>query len=563
MNFYGDMSVNFSNNNPYNDFIQVKTQPQAVNADSSSAQTAPIASVKVGDIDNNTDSKGHKKLFGIIGISVGSVALLTLIGLSTLSKGFASGLSKKLGNFSKNLQKKIYDLSAETKELTTSQKLKLNISKGMKSVADTLQASSNISAIKDSTASQWLKKLKLEPAIKKLNNAFKGVVTKTTKNAYIKAETSNLKFCSYLDDLAAKTGDKKLKEYAKQIRKQYTDNFSYSNYFHRTENAYKSMEGLDKEVYDILYKNEGGVLKNAKKLGSYVTTDLIAKDRTALAEKLLASKGKLSNNITDNYNNIKQILNDIKINVNPKDEKAVDIVKKLTETLESYKNVGGADEAIVREKMCKTFESDMSKLLDIFKTNTNYSQKVQQTEAKVAEFYQAIDPNVAKKGLAQDAITLIKEKYGKHSPEYTAAKEYMHKLNNNMNKAISSELNSYEKLAELQVGSAPTDILGILGPSALATAMVVNSKDKDERISKTFTSGVPILGGIGMSYYGTTRGFTGAKNLILGLGTGWVLNVVGKKVDEWYKKHIEKQNVLKNAFTALAKLQGKIIPEAK
>ena len=130
-------------------------------------------------------------------------------------------------------------------------------------------------------------------------------------------------------------------------------------------------------------------------------------------------------------------------------------------------------------------------------------------------------------------------------------------MNNNLNNAIGSELNSFDKLAELQVGSLPTDILGILGPTALGTLLVVSSKDKNERISKTLTQGVPILGGVGVTYYGTTRGWTGAKNLILGLVTGYLLNVIGSKADDLYKKYAEKQSIMKTAYDAWNKLQGK------
>ena len=61
----------------------------------------------------------------------------------------------------------IYDLSNETKKLTLSQKLKLQLSKGLQPITDALQASSNISAIKDSLFHKILKKFHLETAIKK------------------------------------------------------------------------------------------------------------------------------------------------------------------------------------------------------------------------------------------------------------------------------------------------------------------------------------------------------------------------------------------------------------
>ena len=66
---------------------------------------------------------------------------------------------------------------------------------------------------------------------------------------------------------------------------------------------------------------------------------------------------------------------------------------------------------------------------------------------------------------------------------------------------------------------------------------------------------MPILGGVGVTYYGTVRGYTGAKNLVLGLGSGWILNIIGTKVDEYVKKYRGEQKKLKSAFESWTKLQ--------
>lgn len=524
-------------------------------------QTAPppVAAVRVSDVEG--DKKGNgKKIFGIIGISVGSVALLTLIGLFTLSKGFSSGFSQKLNKLSKSLQKKIYDLSSSTKELTASQKMKLKVSQTLKPMADTMQAASNISAIKDSWIRHWLKKLKLEPVIKKMNNVFRNIVIKNTKNYYSKAESANLKFCSYLDDLIKQADDpqikSQLKDYAQKLKDSFQNNFTTAAHYERADKAYKKMYGLDEKVYNKLFGGDG-LLKNLKNAKSYVTTDYVAYDKKSLTKYLYGQKAKFSNNVNDSYNSIKQLINEIKIHVDPQDTKAVDIVKKLSEALEKYKNAAGAQEAELRKAAVQELRTEMKNLSRIFRENDQYADIVKNSHEKMTEFYKAIDVQSTQKGLAQDAITFIKEKYGKNSSQYKEAKRITNEINNNLNNAINSELNSFDKLAELQVGSLPTDILGILGPTALGTLLVVNSKDKNERISKTLTQGVPIIGGVGVTYYGTTRGWTGARNLMLGAVTSVLLNIIGTKADELYKKYAEKQSILQTAYDAWNKLQGK------
>jgi len=128
-------------------------------------------------------------------------------------------------------------------------------------------------------------------------------------------------------------------------------------------------------------------------------------------------------------------------------------------------------------------------------------------------------------------------------------------MNKKLNIALETEDITYEKLAELQVGSAPADVIGILAPTAIGAFMVANADDKQERISNTLTKGIPILGGVGVSYYGTTRGFTGVKNLALSLITGFLLNILGDKTDKFVKSHRKEQEKLKKAFEAFTKLQ--------
>ncbi len=556
------MAVNFTNS-PYKDLYkmtgvsQMRTPGSVISApDNNSA----IAAVRVGDIDNeNTkDGPSKKKIFGIIGVSVGSVALLSLIGLFTLSKGFSASFAKKISEMSDRFKNSIYELTSESKKLTPSQKLKLQVTKFMQPVADTLQASSNISAVKDSYVHHWLKKLKLEPVVDKVNKSFKNIVLKTKNNSYNEAEIAMVDFCNQL----RKTKNPVLIKKADEIQKLYAEKFSVSAHIMRSETAWNKMKNLHQQVYDTLFK-DNGLFKNLKKYRTYITTDKIDVDRKLIQKELETAKSQISNGIDDVYNSLKQALYEVKIDVNPKNKEAVSVIKQLSENIEKYKaldkTLSGGAEKLEREKIFAEIKRNLKMLSAVSRKDFQSSEKFKAAHDKINKMYQTMSFDSSKKGVAQEALSLM----DKNTPEYKAAKAYLAKMNAKLNTAIDNEMISYEKLAELQVGSAPTDILGILGPSAIATFMVVNSKDKNERISKTLTQGIPILGSIGVAYYGTTRGWTGAKNLILGALTGLILNLVGTKTDDAYKKYAEKQSILKTAFDSFNKLQIKLTPEVK
>ena len=533
----------------------------------------PPAAVNVGDINSQNlaasdtqDKQGtsHKKLFGIIGISVGSALLLTVIGLFTLSKGFSGNIARKLRKVSDSAKKAIYDLTTQSQELTESQKLKLGVHKGVQHFADAMQASSNISAVKDSAMLKLMKTLHLEKAVNSINKFFKNKLILKTKNvAYNEAEYATIEFCNYLENLAKIKNNPELARKAKQIMADYSAKFSTPNHVKRSEEAWQSMQGLHTDVYNRLFKQKGGFFKNLKQLRSYVTTDIIAPRRGVIDRDIKNAKANISNNMTDVNDAIKEAFNNLKISINPRNDKAVDIVKKINKLLEESKNLKGKSEANSRAALFSSIKEYLDELSHIARKDIKNPEDYKLAQHRISKFYEIIKPDFYKKGLAQEAITDVKQMFeqGAQSKEYKLAHKYMKNMNAKLNNAIYQEMNVYEKMAELAVGSAPSDIVGILAPTALGVGMVVNADNKDERISKTLTQGVPILGGVGVTYYGTVRGYTGAKNLLLGLGSGWLLSIIGTQADSFVKKYRNEQHKLKAAFDSWTKLQKSQTPQ--
>lgn len=556
------MTINFQTSNqansPYKSFYAFveknsEIQPERQYQDS-------VATVSIGDIEDGSKKtkRDRKKLFGIIGISVGSGLLLTLIALLTLSKGSSGHLSNKFRHLSNKIKSTIQELSVETEKLTLSQKMKLRFIKTIQPITDILQASSNFTAVKDSVSHKLLKKFRMETMVTKINKFFKNnVVLKTKNDAYQKAELSILEFCNFLNKVSDESQNPLFKQNADKLLDMYAKTFSTTAHFKRSEQAWQSMQGLDVRVYNKLFKQDGGFFKNIKQLKSYVTMDMVANERKNLVRELFAAKSAISNDVDDVYTLIKQAFNDLKLDINPKNEKAVGLVKEITELFRNAKKLSGKNEISTRQELTLKVKKLLLELRAATDSFGDDKKTVSNVTSKIENLFECLSDKSMRKGFAQDIITNLKD-----DPEqYFQAKKLMDKMNDKLNVAVASEVTAFEKLAELQVGSVPTDILGILVPSAIATGLIINSDDKNERISTTLTQGIPILGGIGVSYYGTTRGFTGVKNLILGIVTTLALNTFGTKADELFKKYMEKQNELKSAFDSWTKLQAKQLEE--
>ena len=543
------MTVNFSENafnTMLNSVQRTQEKPAAPKLSDPKYATGKIASVQIKDVQK--EKTGHR---GLIGLSIGATVLGGIAALFVLTKGFSGGFYRKIANLSDDLKKRAYDLTADVQNPTTWQKIKLTGTKIMQPVLDSFQSISNINVLKDGGVMLAAKWLKLTPIVDKINNVFKGIVLKTQRNTYNEAEYATIKFVNVVDKIAKDTKNKELEQLASDIRKKYSPTFGTDAHYGRSEKFWESIKLLHGRVWNTLLQTRKN--KDISKYKSYITLDLTAPKRMGIKKELLEAKKYITNGIEDNYKALKNELKRIKINVKTKDEKAVDYVQKLSKDFEIYRKLNGTKEAVERAEVAKRADKVMEEMLVYMERNQNISD----IEEAVKNIRNILNPEFSKKGKAQEIVTIVKNQFGKNSSEYLSVTQNLENFSKKLDKAINTEMDAYEKMSELRVGSAPTDILGIFVPIGIATWLVTNAKTKDERVSKTLTQGIPILGGIATTYYGTTRMFTGPKNIAMGLGTAYALNIIGTQMDNWYKSYCEKQSLFKATLASLKAYQEK------
>lgn len=535
----------------YNNFL-----PQAQNSvkkkdDAQNVQEKPLASVLVSEVEQ--PKSGIKKY--VAGISIGGGILLTLIAGAFLSKGVSGGVNRRIREFSRKLSKKTFDLKADYKNLTLKQKISLKLAQAMKPIANLLEASSNLNVFKDGFVTKCFKELHAMPLFDKINGSFKNVVLKTKNNAYKNSEMSMVKFCNYAENLAkdSRAKGQNLDMLADNVANSYFANFSTQHHFKRSQEMWESLADLHERVWNSfnIFKKENNIFSktNRSRLKTYMTMKECEKERNSVGDFIKSRKKLISNNITDNYNELTKAYDDLKTIIDPKDNRSVELMRDISQKIEKYKRLNGAKELEERAQLGKELGENLAEL------KKHLISKKVDINKQIAHFENVLNPKTAGKGQVQEILTRIKETFGKESPEYKQAKKYADELNKNLNHAISTEMTAYEKLAELQMGSAPTDIIGILAPAALGTALVIKADTKDQRITNTLTQGIPILGGIGTAYYGTTRMLTGPTNMALGLISGALLGIVGAKVDDLRKSYQEKQNAFKKEFETMKNAQ--------
>ena len=119
-------------------------------------------------------------------------------------------------------------------------------------------------------------------------------------------------------------------------------------------------------------------------------------------------------------------------------------------------------------------------------------------------------------------------------------------VENRMKKANFTECVEYfDKKRDLVLGGAPTDIVTALGGIALSGVAISTADNKDERISRLITSGLPVIAGLGTSLALTGMLFSGIKGLAIGGLTGLGFNFVGEKADD-IRMAAKQKNIIKN-----------------
>ncbi len=106
-----------------------------------------------------------------------------------------------------------------------------------------------------------------------------------------------------------------------------------------------------------------------------------------------------------------------------------------------------------------------------------------------------------------------------------------------LNNAIRTEANDlFDKMRDVKIGSAPTDILSMAGTAGLMGVYLAQAEDKDQRVEVALTTGVPLGLGMIATTFATMKMYAGIKSLTFGAITTFIANTIGKVINKQYQK---------------------------
>lgn len=513
--------------------------------------------------DNKKKEVQKEKALGLI---ISNIALVSALGGYALFKGLPGGTYKHLNKLVQKLEEKI-----GTGSSSSLLQLYNALLKGTRSAVNRTRSVNNFTSFKDLLFKKIMSKTKITSKIHEgTTRLFEGMSKRTVNRRYGVFDNALSNLFMSLDKINSKIPEKTVTingvtkssaewiEETKRLRAQVAErvklNFGQQARDTRYTQMKQACEGLEDRVLEKSWEglskdaklNENmRALKDSDIAQTFIAEDLLAVDKLNMQRRVGAMRSEVTRNIDDNYNEVKNLLDSISKCLEPIDKKSHEALKSIKERLLLYKKLSGPNEARFREQVNNDLLESMKGFTEVIKnSDMKYDSKSVENILEGVKSMEGI-LTTDKKGDLQEILTIYKELLPK--AEYQQLRKQTESVTGAFDKAIKTETEDFfDKLRDLKLGSAPTDVMSILislGSVGLALGLADN---KDERTSATLKYGIPAVGGIATALVLTSNLVSGFTGMGLGLLSSLLLNEIGDGVDKFRKNVIKHNEYVKN-----------------
>ena len=445
----------------------------------------------------------------------------------------------------------------EIPQLTAIQNVYFKLSQGWKKIFEWIGATNNLTAAKDIGFKALCDKIYLTKPMNWITNQFKKITIATSRKAYEKARniTDNniAELRKILPDIKDIQLRKTMEEYINKLQQEVSGITTATTRQQRLDRIEANTQNLGKEVGEELLDIVKDLKNKGEKLRLYRTEVLASKGKKELADELRTARRSFTYDINDKTKELNTICDFVRQAVKNEDYDSKVILKDIRKLIKKYSSVKGEKEKTERLEVIKELNSKVAQLKNQFTKNGKYSQETQKViEGKTEEITSILDNTTDDMGTIEKMLTALKTAgFKKENPKACARATALTKeIKKAAETAFDSEMKLYDKFAEYSVGSAPTDAVGMLLPIILGGYAVSKGENKDEKLSATLKAGIPIIGGVATTFIAAAKMMTNMQGLLIGMATGLVLNALGSKADESYKRYQENSLFTQKAIAA-------------
>ena len=502
-----------------------------------------------------TPDKARKtKNLTTIGLSIAGATVLTAATIFLVLKGGTKGLTRNFEKLRDHLERQLLKSKLDGHgEMTFTNKVYVYMIKSLDTLARKTEVVNNFTSVKDVAFKKMMGVngffAKMHDSITRL---FEKIGRKSVKNAYSSTNGRiteiNLLRKSIEDalvkgdiyDIVDINGVRKTKsQWLVEIDRLTAE----------MDNMYKNTfsEGPLRTRY-LRYKRAAEDLKSKfASLKAFWTTDVftqfmanshIVKEKELIQKMVHGARRQLTFSSVDLVQDSNELIMRMTGSISFKDANRIRQLRVIKTNIRSFATISEQD-PVLRAKIL----DDIAAFTKDIKIAIQQKTIDEKLGAELLENITDLNEVVTnyRPGKVEDILTiykgiLSKDDYAKIEKSY---KNYVKSLD----KSIRLETEEFvSKLRDLTLGSAPTDVLTMLGAIGLLGYEIGKSDTNDERLSITLKYGIPaLLGQVGVTLYCNAKLFAGTKSLMMGTLSGLLLNRVGEFADNKLKAYKQKK----------------------
>ena len=487
----------------------------------------------------------------LIGISIASVTVLTAAGIFFLLKGGTKGLSKNFQRLRDFFDKKVQTSKLENPgQLSFSGKSYIFIVKTLDNMLKKFEAVNNFTTIKDLLFKKIMFNNFTGKYTGKVHDSitlmFERIGRQSVVNSYNKT-SGKFRFAEVLSEEAAKNimrgNSYEVIEIngLRQTKAQWLSQLGkMNNELRANYEKYFSQDPLRARYYR--FKKSAEDLKAAfSKLRVFWSKDLwttfmaeaaMLDEKSAVQKIVRNNRHLLSHSLSDMAKDSNALIMKMTESISFKDAEKISHLRNIKAAINEYAKKGGNLE--LKEKIINGMDVFASNIRSALSDNTMDEKLARGLLNDIAE----LKNNFLnfKQGQIEDMLDIYKnilpqDEYNNLEKAYKASVK-------SLDKSIHMETEEFvSKLRDLVLGSAPTDILTILGSLGVLGYQLGKSDDNDQRLSISLKYGIPALAGIGISLYCNAKLYAGTKSLIIGTLSSLIINKFGVWADNIFKTY--------------------------
>ncbi len=531
--------------------------------------------------DKDSEQKGKK-----IGLIVALSSVVATLGVFLVTRGLPKNTYKYLTNWVQKLEENVGRRKQNGQSGPVTSFMKFSLKK-MSSWAEKSKSLNNYNNYKDLLFKKMMSKTKFTMKIHdRITHFFENLTMKTVNKSYKKADSRFSRLFNIFTETNQRIGQeqagrevtingvtKKVSEWLSDAAKRQTKiqnelqaGFGENSRAYRLKKMKTEHIGLDEKVWKETFngvedahdmKQKILKLKDSPMHQSFIAEDILAQNKQEIINQVSRSRRAITHDIFDTHRSSENILDNIQLLISPKDAESSKLIKTLRSKLSTYKKLSGSHEQQYRKILNDEIINIMNTLTSRIKDSSEIFGYSNKTIENVIDFQDELKGILTKseKGELQEILTIYKALLPRE--EYLKLRGSASKAVNSLDKAINTETDLFfDKLRDLALGSAPTDVLSILGSVGGVAAGLSLADNKDERMSALLKYGIPIVGSLGTTLVLNIGLISGIKAMLIGTGSGAIINRIGTAVDNKRKEYNKEVEDKKHAEAIKAEINN-------